>query len=49
MTNPTVRVHNLETDEVIDREMTDQEYADYLAASEATIARIEAQKAALEG
>ena len=49
MANPTVRVHNLETDEIIDREMTDEEYQDYLAASEAAMARIEAEKAALEG
>jgi hypothetical protein len=31
MTNPTIRIHNLETDEVIDREMTDKEYKDYKA------------------
>jgi hypothetical protein len=34
MTNPTMRIHNLETDEVVDREMTNEEYADYLAALE---------------
>ena len=32
MTNPMIRIHNLETDEVIDREMTDAEYAEHLAA-----------------
>ena len=32
MTNPMIRIHNLETDEVIDREMTDLEYADHMAA-----------------
>jgi hypothetical protein len=29
MTKPTVRIHNTETDEVIDREMTDAEYVIY--------------------
>jgi hypothetical protein len=29
MTNPTVRIHNTETNEVIDREMTDDEFANY--------------------
>ena len=28
---PTIRIHNSETDEIIDREMTDAEYADYQA------------------
>jgi hypothetical protein len=31
MTNPTIRIHNTETNEVIDREMTDDEFADYQA------------------
>ena len=31
MTNPTIRIHNTETNEVIDREMTDAEFADYEA------------------
>ena len=34
MTKPTVRIHNTETDEVIDREMTDAEYKVYLAEQE---------------
>jgi hypothetical protein len=29
MTKPTIRIHNIETDEVIDREMTDAEFAQY--------------------
>jgi len=29
MTNPTVRIHNTETDQVIDREMNDEEFAIY--------------------
>ncbi len=31
MTKPTIRIHNVETDEVIDREMTDAEFAAYEA------------------
>ena len=29
MTKPTIRIHNSETDEVIDREMNDEEFAQY--------------------
>lgn len=28
-TKPTIRIHNIEIDEVIDREMTDDEFAQY--------------------
>ena len=31
MTKPTVRIHDISTDEVIDREMTDAEFAIYEA------------------
>jgi len=31
MPNPTIRIHNVETNEVIDREMTDAELAAYEA------------------
>jgi hypothetical protein len=31
MPNPTIRIHNTELDEVIDREMTDDEFAKYQA------------------
>jgi hypothetical protein len=31
MTKPIIRIHNIETDEVIDREMTDTEFAAYEA------------------
>jgi hypothetical protein len=31
MTKPTIRIHNIETDEVIDREMTNAEFAQYEA------------------
>jgi len=34
MTKPTIRIHNIETDEVTDREMTAAEYADHLARIE---------------
>ena len=53
MSKPTIRIHNTETDEVIDREMTDSEYAVYQAdqAKEAKlVAEIQAKadaKAAL--
>jgi hypothetical protein len=50
---PMVRIHNLETDEVIDREMNDAEFAQYEAdaaiqnAADAAKAKAEADKAAL--
>jgi hypothetical protein len=34
-TKPTIRIHNVETDEVIDREMTDAEFAEFNARNEA--------------
>ena len=52
-TRPMVRIHDLETNEVIDREMNDEEFAQYetekaarAAAAEAK-AKAEADKAAL--
>jgi hypothetical protein len=47
-TRPMVRIHNVETDEVIDREMNDAEFAAYEAdqATQATHAAAEAAKAA---
>jgi hypothetical protein len=50
---PIVRIHNVETDEVIDREMNDAEFEAYQAdqivikAAEAAKAKAEADKAAL--
>jgi hypothetical protein len=44
MTKPTIRIHNTETNEVIDREMTDEEFAEY----EADQAAQAAAKAAVE-
>ena len=34
MIKPMVRIHNIETDEVIDREMTDLEFSQYKADQE---------------
>jgi hypothetical protein len=47
-TRPMVRIHNSETDEIIDREMNDAEFAQYEAdqAAEAERQAAEAQKAA---
>jgi lipoate synthase len=41
MSKPMIRVHNTETDEIIDREMNSEEFAEY----EASIAVLENQKA----
>ena len=48
MTRPIVRIHDLSTDEVIDREMNDAEFAQYEAdqAAQAAQAEAEAAKAA---
>lgn len=52
-TRPMVRIHNAETDEVIDREMNDQEFAQYeadqaaRAAAETETTTKAAEKAAL--
>lgn len=48
MTRPMVRIHDLSTDEVIDREMNDAEFAQYEAdqAAAAERAAAEAAKAA---
>ena len=47
-TRPMVRIHNAETDEVIDREMNDAEFAQYEAdqAANAAADAATAQKAA---
>ena len=48
MTKPMIRIHDLTTDEVIDREMTDVEYAE-LQTQQADLAKeIEAQVLAKE-
>ena len=38
-TRPMVRIHNIETDEVIDREMNDAEFAQYQADQAANATR----------
>ena len=52
MTKPIIRIHNAETDEVIDREMTDAEFAQYeaekAAIDEAAAAKAEAKAALLD-
>jgi hypothetical protein len=44
MTNPIIKIHNTQTDEVIDREMTADELKDY----QASCAQAEAEKEKLE-
>jgi hypothetical protein len=46
-TRPMVRIHNIETDKVIDREMTDAEFAQY-QADQAAQAIIKAEADAKE-
>jgi len=43
MTKPMIRVHNTESNEVIDREMTDAEYAQYQADAAYFNAKAEAE------
>jgi hypothetical protein len=45
MTKPIIRIHNTETNEVIDREMNDQEFAQYEADQAAQVAKAEAETA----
>lgn len=49
MSRPIIRIHNLETDEIIDREMNDEEFADYqqdMAETAAKEAEVAAKKQA---
>lgn len=39
MSKPTIRIHDLATDTVVDREMTDVEFAQYKANQDAEAAR----------
>ncbi len=43
MTKPIIRIHDTETNEVIDREMTDAEFAEYTNESNATAERLAAE------
>ena len=45
MTKPMVRIHDLSTNEVIDREMNDQEFAEFEANQAAQAAKAEAETA----
>ena len=45
MTKPMVRIHNISTDEVIDREMNDAEFAQYEADQAAAAAQAAAEEA----
>jgi hypothetical protein len=50
-TRPMVRIHNMETDEIIDREMNDAEFAQYetdKAANKAANKAVEEAKAKAE-
>lgn len=42
-TRPMIRIHNVETDEIIDREMNDAEFAQYEADQAAYIAAAQAK------
>ena len=46
-TRPTIRIHNTETNEVIDREMNDDEFAQYQADKEKA-AQVKAEAEAKE-
>jgi len=48
MTKPIIRIHNTETDEVIDREMTDDEFAQYEADQEVQAAEVAEAEAKAE-
>jgi hypothetical protein len=39
MTRPIIRIHNTATDEVVDREMTDIEFAQYQADQDSNLQR----------
>ena len=39
MANPMIRIHNVETNEIIDREMNDVEFVQYEASQAESVAR----------
>lgn len=39
MSKPMIRIHNVETNEIVDREMNDEEFAQYQADQAAELAR----------
>lgn len=48
MIKPTIRIHNLETDEIIDREMNDDEFEIYQTNQNLTIEKEAEKQATLE-
>ena len=48
MTRPTIRIHNISTDEVIDRQMNNEEFAQYEADQAAQAAQAAAAAAKAE-
>ena len=48
MTKPIIRIHNIETDEIIDREMTDDEYAEFVKSSEQVEEKQNAEQAKID-
>jgi hypothetical protein len=49
MTRPTIRIHDIAIDEIIDREMTDAEFAQYeIDQANATAEKIEAESKAVQ-
>ena len=46
MSKPTIREHNTQTDEIIDREMNDQEFVQYQADVKANEAKVAAEEKA---
>jgi hypothetical protein len=47
MTRPIVRIHNVDVDEIIDREMNDEEYAQWEIDVAADKARVAAEEQAI--
>jgi hypothetical protein len=43
MANPEIRIHDLETNEIIDRPMTDEEFAEWQAQEAEWLAKREAE------
>ena len=43
MTNPMIRIHDISTDTITDREMTEEEFAQYEADQAAEAARVVAE------
>jgi hypothetical protein len=48
MTKPMIRIHNTDTNEITDREMNDDEFAQYEIAKKESLDRAKAEKAAAD-